>query len=40
LQTLLQICFKILEIFITTIWGPTTKKPYNAKGKNCYIKTW
>jgi hypothetical protein len=39
-QTLLQIHLKILEIFITAIQGPTTKRPCNAKGKNCYIKTW
>jgi len=38
-QTLLQIHFKILKILITTIQGPVARRPHNAKGKSCCIKT-
>jgi len=39
-QTLLQSFLNTLKILITTIWGYGAKKPLNANGKICYIKTW
>jgi hypothetical protein len=38
-QTLLQIHLKILKNFIIVIQGLVAKRPHNAKGKNCCIKT-
>jgi hypothetical protein len=38
-QTLLQIHLNILKILITTIQSLVVR-PHNAKGRNCYIKTW
>jgi hypothetical protein len=38
-KTLLHIRLKILKILITTIQGSAARRPCNASGKNCFIKT-
>jgi hypothetical protein len=39
-QTLLQIHLNLFLNFITTIQGFVARRPHNASGKNCCIKTW